>query len=51
MSKFYEGVGRLVVYYVRVRFGRQIMIGLGLTLAAIIVGAFLAASGRDVEEG
>lgn len=51
MTRFYEAVGRLVVYFIRVRFGRQIKIGLAVTLAAIVVGAFLAAAGRDVEEG
>jgi hypothetical protein len=51
VSRFYEAVGRLVVYFVWMRFGRQIKIGIAVTLAAIIVGAFLAAAGRDVEEG
>lgn len=51
MTKFYEAVGRIVVYFVWMRYGRQIKIGLGVTLAAIVVGAFLAASRSDVEEG
>jgi len=50
MSSIYELVGRLVVAFVRRRFGRQIQMAAGLALAAGVVGAYLLAS-RDVEEG
>ena len=54
MSFVYETIGRLVVYVVRRRFGRQIQAAgvLALTGALIggAVGAYLLAS-RDVEEG
>ncbi len=50
MSSIYELVGRLVVAFVRRRFGRQIQVAAGLALAAGVVGAYLLAS-RDVEEG
>jgi hypothetical protein len=50
MSAFYETVGRLVIWFVRYRYGRQIRIGLGLAVAAVLLGGYLAAS-RDVEEG
>jgi hypothetical protein len=54
MSLFYEGVGRLVVYVVMRRFGRQIRIAgvvglVGIALAGV-VGVYLHGS-RDVEEG
>ncbi len=53
MSRFYEAVGRLVVYFIRVRFGRQIKIGaaIAVALTALGLGAALAAAGRNVEEG
>lgn len=50
MSFIYELIGRIVVALVRRRYGRQIQLAAGLTLAAGIVGAYLLAS-RDVEEG
>lgn len=54
MSLIYEMIGRLVVYVVRRKFGRQIQIGAGLVavgaVAGAAVGAYLLAS-RDVEEG
>jgi hypothetical protein len=54
MTYFYAAIGRIVVYFVRRRFGRQIEIaGAVALLGAIIggaVGAYLLAS-RDVEEG
>lgn len=53
MSKFYEAVGRLVVYVVWMRFGRQIKIGIAvaIVLAALGLGGLLAAASRNVEEG
>ncbi|MFN8152587.1 MAG: hypothetical protein U0R24_15875 [Solirubrobacterales bacterium] len=50
MSFIYETIGRIVVYVVRRKFGRQIQIGAGVAVAAAVVGAYLLAS-RDVEEG
>lgn len=54
MSLFYEMVGRIVVTFVRRRFGRQIQVVGGVALVGAIVGgvvgAYLLAS-RDVEEG
>jgi len=50
MSLFYEMIGRLVVFVVRKKFGRQIQVGAGVAVAAAVVGAYLVAS-RDVEEG
>jgi hypothetical protein len=50
MSGIYELIGRLVVLIVRKRFGRQLRIAAGATVAAGIVAAYLVAS-RDVEEG
>lgn len=50
MTSIYELIGRLVVLFVRRRFGRQLQIAAGVTVAAGIVGAYLVAS-RDVEEG
>ena len=47
-------LGRLVVYAVRRRFGRQLQVAGGVAVAAALlggaVGAYLLAS-RDVEEG
>ncbi len=50
MSSIYELVGRLVVAFVRRRFGRQIQVAAGLALAAGVIGAYLLAS-REAEEG
>jgi hypothetical protein len=48
----YELIGRLVVWFVFWRFGRQIKIaaGAGAALAALGVGAYLATRGEDEEE-
>jgi len=50
MSFFYESIGRLVVFVVRRKFGRQLQIAGGVALAGGVVAAYLLAS-RDVEEG
>jgi hypothetical protein len=48
----YELIGRLVVWFVRWRFGRQLRIaaGAGMALAALGIGAYLATRGDDEEE-
>ena len=48
----YELIGRLVVWFVRRCFGRQIRIaaGAGAALAVLGVGAYLATRGDDEEE-
>jgi hypothetical protein len=47
----YELIGRLVVWFVRWRFGRQIRIaaGAGLGLAALGVAAYVVTRGEDEE--
>ena len=50
MRWLYEAIGRLVVWIVRVRYGRQIRIALGIGIASVLLGGYLAAS-RKMEEG
>ena len=50
MSTFYEAVGRAVVMFVRYRFRSQIRIALGVGLASVLLGGYLALS-REVKEG
>lgn len=50
MGAIYEAIGRAVVKFVRVRYRRQIRIALGLALASLLLGGYLAAS-KGVEEG
>jgi hypothetical protein len=52
MSAIYELIGRLVVGFVRWRYGREIRIAAGasLVLAALGVGAYLATREDDAEE-
>lgn len=46
----YEAIGRMVVWFVRVRFRRQLRIAAGVGIVAILLGGYLAAS-RSVDEG
>ena len=50
MSLIYESIGRLVVFVVRKKFGRQLQVAAGLAVAGGVLAAYLVAS-RDVEEG
>ena len=54
MTMFYAAIGRLVVTFVRWRFGRQIQLAGGLALVGALVGgavgAYLLAT-REVDEG
>jgi hypothetical protein len=50
MNPIYAAIGRAVVWFVRVRYGRQLRIALGVGVVLALVGGFLAAN-RDVEEG
>lgn len=50
MTAIYTLIGRLVVLFVRRRFGRQLQIAGGAAVAVGLVAAYLLAS-RDVEEG
>ena len=50
MNAIYTLIGRLVVLFVRRRFGRQLQVAGGVAVALGLVAAYLLAS-RDVEEG
>ncbi|HYU61723.1 MAG TPA: hypothetical protein VEK39_13275 [Solirubrobacterales bacterium] len=50
MSPIYEAIGRVVVWFVRVRFRRQLRIAAGVAVVAVVLGGYLAAS-RSVDEG
>jgi hypothetical protein len=50
VSAIYELIGRLVVRFVWLRYGRQIRIGAGVGLTALVVGGYLAAK-RQPPEG
>jgi hypothetical protein len=50
MAAVYELIGRLVVRYIRVRYRRQLRIALGVAVAAIAAGGYLAAT-REPPEG
>jgi len=50
MSSIYELIGRIVILFVRRRFGKQLQIAAAVAVAAGVAGAYLLAS-RDVEEG
>ena len=46
----HELIGRLVVRFVRVRYRRQIRVALGIGVAGIVAGVYLAAN-REPPEG
>jgi hypothetical protein len=50
MSAVYEAIGRAVVWFVRVRYQRQIRIAMGIGIVSVLLGGYLAAS-RSVDEG
>jgi hypothetical protein len=50
MTSIYDLIGRLVVRAVRMRYRRQIRIALGIGVAGIVAGAYLAAT-REPPEG
>jgi hypothetical protein len=50
MSAIYELIGRLVVRFVWLRYGRQLKLAAGAGLAALVVGGYLAAR-REPPEG
>ena len=50
MSAIYELIGRLVVRFVWLRYGRQIKVAAGLGLGALLLGGYLAAR-REPPEG
>jgi hypothetical protein len=50
MTSIYELIGRLVVRAVTMRYRRQIRIALGIGVAGIVAGAYLAAT-REPPEG
>lgn len=50
MTLIYQTIGRLVVLFIRRRFGRRLQIGAGVAVAVAVAVAYLLAS-REVEEG
>ena len=50
MATIYELIGRMVVRFVRVRYRRQIRVALGVGIAGVVAGAYLAAT-REPPEG
>ncbi|MEK6326243.1 MAG: hypothetical protein AABM66_01800 [Actinomycetota bacterium] len=50
MAAIYELIGRFVVRFVRTRYRRQIRIALGIGIAGVAAGAYLAAT-REPPEG
>jgi hypothetical protein len=51
MSGFYELIGRLIVGFIRWRYGRELRIAAGVGAAATVlaVAAYLASRGDDAE--
>jgi hypothetical protein len=50
MSSLYEAIGRVVVWFVRTRYQRQIRVAMGIGLAVVAIGGYLALK-SDVKEG
>jgi hypothetical protein len=50
MATLYELIGRLVVKAIQMRYQRQIRVALGIGVAGIVAGAYLAAT-REPPEG
>jgi hypothetical protein len=50
MASIYELIGRLWVRFALVRYRRQIRVALGVAVAAILAGGYLAAT-REPPEG
>jgi hypothetical protein len=50
VSAIYELIGRLVVRFVWLRYGRQVRIAAGVGLGALLLGGYLAAR-RQPHEG
>jgi hypothetical protein len=50
MRGFYEAIGRLVVWMVMRRFGRQLRIAAAVGVVGLGIAGYLAAT-RDVDEG
>ena len=50
MAAIYELIGRLWVRFIRVRYRRQIRIAVGIGVAGVLAGAYLAAK-REPPEG
>ena len=50
MAAIYELIGRLWVRFIRVRYRRQIRIAVGIGVAGVLAGAYLAAT-REPPEG
>ena len=51
MSFLYELIGRLVVRFVRVRYGRTIKAGVAIATVAGLAAGYLALTRGGVEEG
>ena len=50
MSSFYELLGRLVVYAVRIRYRRQLRVAAAVGVAAVLAAGYVAAT-REPPEG
>ena len=50
MNPVYQAIGRAVVWFVRVRYGKQIRIGIAIAIGSVLLAGYLAAS-RKMEEG
>ena len=50
MNDFYESIGRLIVWALRTRYRTQLRIAAGVTIGAVLLGGYLAAT-REPPEG